>query len=108
MDKSTNLTRAGQAMPKSIPEGGFTQIANAVLLDDRLSFKARGILALILSRPKGWQIYLDEVAKRSEKDGKRAVQTGFKELVAKGYVVLLPIYNDETGRFEGTCYQINQ
>ena len=75
MDKSTHLDVNGQTLPKSKLKSGFTQIANQVLLDEQLSFKARGILALLLSRPKDWKIYLDEITNRSEKDGKRMQQT---------------------------------
>ncbi len=106
MSKGRTLSVTGQAMSSDLANNGFTQIANNVLLDERLSFKARGILALLLSRPKGWKIYLDEVSSRSGKDGKRSVQSGFRELVDAGYVELMPVYNDETGRFQGTCYQL--
>ncbi|NJN77577.1 MAG: hypothetical protein HC803_04000 [Saprospiraceae bacterium] len=84
----------------------FTQISNEVLLDERLSFKARGILALLLSRPKDWKIYVDEIVERSDMDGKHSVRTGFKELKALGYVDLVKVWNDATGKFEGTVYQL--
>jgi hypothetical protein len=84
----------------------FTQISNAVLLDERLSFKARGILALLLSRPKNWKIYIDEIVERSDADGKHSVRTGFKELKALGYVELVKVWNNETGKFEGTVYKL--
>ena len=105
MDKVKTLTREGQTIPSN---KGFTQINNSVLLDEQLSFKARGILALLLSRPKGWQIYVNEVVQRSDKDGRRAVQSGFKELLDYGYVSLSRVFNDETGRFEGCFYQLKE
>jgi hypothetical protein len=84
----------------------FTQISNEVLLDERLSFKARGILALLLSRPKNWKIYIDEIVERSDLDGKHSVRTGFKELKTFGYLELVKVWNAATGKFEGTVYQL--
>ncbi|MFK7949219.1 MAG: hypothetical protein AB8G11_16630, partial [Saprospiraceae bacterium] len=88
-------------------KANFTQIANDILLDQRLSFKARGILVLLLSRPKNWKIYIDEIIERSDVDGKHSVRTGFKELKALGYVKLVRIWNKETRKFEGTIYQLS-
>jgi hypothetical protein len=97
------------AMPetKATPSN-FTQISNEVLLDERLSFKARGILALLLSRPKDWKIYIDEIVERSDADGKHSVRTGFKELKIFGYLNLVKVWNEATGKFEGTVYQLCQ
>lgn len=108
MDKSNVLAVNGQVLPQEQLPRGFSQISNAILLDERLSFKARGILALLISRPQGWQVYVKELTKRSNKDGRRAVQSGLKELAEWGYIALLPIYNDETGRFEGSFYKLRK
>ncbi|MFK7947788.1 MAG: hypothetical protein AB8G11_09365, partial [Saprospiraceae bacterium] len=88
-------------------KANFTQIANDILLDQRLSFKARGILVLLLSRPKNWKIYIDEIIERSDLDGKHSVRTGFKELKALGYVKLVRVWNKATRKFEGTIYQLS-
>ena len=104
MSKSNNLPVNGQGMSET--KQSFTQISNEVLLDERLSFKARGILAILLSRPKDWKIYVDEIVERSDVDGKHSVRTGFKELKALGYVDLVKVWNDATGKFEGTVYQL--
>ena len=110
MSKSNELPSKRQeesVMPETkAKNSNFTQISNAVLLDERLSFKARGILALLLSRPKNWKIYIDEIVERSDADGKHSVRTGFKELKALGYVELVKVWNNETGKFEGTVYKL--
>jgi hypothetical protein len=110
MSKSNELPSKRQeeiAMPETKAKpSNFTQISNEVLLDERLSFKARGILCLLISRPKEWKIYIDEIVERSEADGKHSVRTGFKELKALGYVDLVKVWNDATGQFEGTVYQL--
>jgi hypothetical protein len=70
------------------------------LRDTRLSFKARGMLAMVLSHatvcgPFGWgtldfsgqvqQASRDWIIKQSEKDGKDAVQSALNELTDLGY-----------------------
>lgn len=108
MSKDKQLHVKGQTLPPSKLKSDFTQIPNAVLLDERLSFKARGILALLLSRPADWRIYLSEISERSSKDGKKAVQSGFKELVEMGYLALTAFVNTKNGQFEGKGYAICQ
>ncbi|MFK7948172.1 MAG: hypothetical protein AB8G11_11305 [Saprospiraceae bacterium] len=107
MSKSNELPSKRQVesvLPKT--KANFTQIANDILLDQRLSFKARGILTLLLSRPKNWKIYIDEIVARSDVDGKHSIRTGFKELKDFGYLKLVKIWNDDTGKFEGTIYRL--
>lgn len=67
------------------PADNFAQIHNAALADGRLSFKARGILAYLLSRPPGWKTSAERLAK-SGVDGERAIKSGLKELEAAGYL----------------------
>ena len=108
MSKVNELHVNGQVLPKIKLKNGFTQISNTVLLDGRLSFKARGILALLLSRPADWRIYLSEISERSNKDGKKAIQSGFKELVDFGYLQLTAFINEKSGHFEGKGYAITK
>jgi hypothetical protein len=110
MSKSNELPSKRQEesiMPETKAKTtNFTQISNEVLLDERLSFKARGILALLLSRPKNWKIYIDEIIERSDLDGKHSVRTGLKELKTSGYLELVKVWNAATGKFEGTVYKL--
>lgn len=55
------------------------------LNDTRLSWKAKGILAYMLSKPDDWTFYLDELIKHST-DGKSSFKSGFNELKKYGYV----------------------
>jgi hypothetical protein len=61
-------------------------IQNAALEDERLSYKARGLLAYLLSRPPGWTTSADRLAKDSPKEGRDAVLSGLKELEVIGYL----------------------
>lgn len=65
---------------------GFTQVPNAALRDERLSYKARGIHANLLSNSDtGWLESADTLAEKSP-DGRHAVRTGLQELVKYGYI----------------------
>ena len=60
------------------------------LNDTSLSWKAKGIMAYMLSKPDNWTFYIDELIKHST-DGKASFRSGFKELQEKGYIKRYPI-----------------
>lgn len=68
-----------------VPEVPFAQIANTALRDARLSFKARGVLAMVLSNVGEWQATAKWIEMQSEKDGPHAIQTALNELTELGY-----------------------
>jgi hypothetical protein len=55
------------------------------LNDARLSWKAKGLLAYLLSKPDDWQVWMDDLEKRST-DGEHAVRSAIRELRDCGYV----------------------
>jgi hypothetical protein len=63
----------------------YTTISNATLRDERLSWKARGILAYALSLPDDWVLRREHLAEQSP-DGDRVVRTGLRELQEHGYL----------------------
>lgn len=65
---------------------GLALIHRAALADGTLSFKARGILAYILSCPPGTTTTPEKLAKHGT-DGDRAVKSGIKELLDAGYLL---------------------
>lgn len=67
------------------------------LNDERLSWKAKGIIAYMLSMPDDWVFYIDELVKHS-KDGRDAFRSGLKELKDCGYVERKPMKDSETGK----------
>jgi len=68
-----------------VPGVPFAQIANTALRDHRLSYKARGILAMVLSNVGEWEATANWIEKQSEPDGIHAIQTGLNELTKYGY-----------------------
>lgn len=63
----------------------FTVLPNAVLRDTSLSFKARGILTLMLSMPEDWVTYQTWIENQG-KEGVEAIRSGIKELEEHGYL----------------------
>ena len=75
----------------------FTIVPNDVLRDVRLSWKARGLLAYLLSLPDDWRTSSDRLA-RLGPDGRDAVRSGLRELEELGYLVRRRIQSS-TGRW---------
>ncbi|KMS74256.1 hypothetical protein ACM01_15220 [Streptomyces viridochromogenes] len=64
----------------------FTQIANGLFRDSRLSYKAKGIFGYISTHQDGWQVTVAGLV-RSGPDGRDAVRTGLQELETHGYLI---------------------
>jgi hypothetical protein len=84
------------------PNTKFAIIRNEVLQDERLSFRARGVLASILSRPDNWRCSAWDLAKEGI-EGRRAILTALTELETHGYLVRSKS-QDEAGRWSTSSY----
>lgn len=76
----------------------YARINNTTLRDTRLSWKARGLLAYLLSMPDNWQTRTEHLVNQSP-DGEAAVRSGLRELEAAGYLDRSRMQR-EGGRFE--------
>lgn len=63
----------------------FTQVANEVLYDPNLSFKAKGVYAYLYSKPDGWDFAIDRIALET-KEGRKAINAAMHELEEHGYL----------------------
>ena len=84
-------------------ENPYAQIDKTVLNDQRLSWKAKGLMAFLLSKPDNWEINVQNLIRQST-DGKEAVYSGIKELGNFGYIVRVESRNQ--GRFARIEYLI--
>ncbi|MFE5894847.1 hypothetical protein ACFQ6E_38780 [Streptomyces sp. NPDC056462] len=78
----------------------FTQVANSVFRDSRLSFKAKGIFGYVSTHANGWQVTVADLV-RLGPDGREAVRTGLGELEAHGY-----LFRERLRRPDGTLGEI--
>ena len=74
----------------------FTQIPNHWLRDTRLSFKARGLLSLVMSHSSGWSLSINALAEQNQ-EGKDAIRSAISELEKFGYLTRSQV--NEGGRF---------
>lgn len=84
----------------------FTQIANLIFKDPRLSYKAKGLMATMLTFHDDWVIVGNHLVSLST-DGTEAVRSGLKELVQCGYLQMIP-KRDSKGRMAGTEYILSE
>ena len=73
--------------------------------DKRLSFKARGILYYLYTKPDGWKGQIYDLVEYSDKDGLVAIKSAMKELVDIGYAQLIK-ERGEDGKIKGSFYRV--
>lgn len=102
-DKRLNEVIRVKKQPKN-----FVLLDKTFLEDGRLSFKAKGILAYLLSKPDDWKVIVGNLVNYAA-DGKAAVYAGLKELKECGYYEKVAVRN-EAGtrivRWESTVYEV--
>lgn len=80
----------------------FVVMDKTSLRDDRLSWKAKGLHAYMLSMPDDWTFYDNELSNHA-RDGKDALKSAIKELSAHGYMSRQRVrLEDGTFRYETT------
>lgn len=82
----------------------YTIINNDILSNESLSWKARGLLAYMLSRPPEWKFYVKDLVKRGT-DGRDAIYKILKELRSHGYVIHR-FSREERGQFSEGYYDV--
>ena len=82
----------------------YTVMNNTFLRDDKLSWKAKGLFAYILSLPEDWKIYISELQTHAT-DGETSLRSAIKELTDNGYIIQKRL-KDDKGRWASYVYQI--
>lgn len=83
----------------------YTVMPNYHLRDKRLSYKARGLLSVILNLPDDWDLTQSGLVSLSDKDGTDSVRSAMKELMDHGYIIRERVKN-EKGQFIDTVYHV--
>lgn len=86
---------------------GFTVVPDAALRDAGLSFKARGLLAYLLSMPDGWEHGGAEGIAEQSKEGRDAIRSGLQELEDAGYLHRSR-HQDDHGRWSTEWIVVDQ
>src|SRR5699024_6225685 len=84
----------------------FTILDNAQVRDARLSWKARGLIAYLLSLPEGWQLRISFLVGQAP-DGRCSTTAGLAELKKFGYL-LIERERGARGRFVRTVWTVIQ
>jgi hypothetical protein len=80
-------------------EAKYARIDNRFLTDPRLTFKAKGIGSVLLSKPDGWEIMLQHLVNMGP-DGRTSVESGLAELKEYGYLTFGDQPRGAGGRFD--------
>ena len=67
-------------------KGSHTSLSNKTLANKKLSFRARGLLAFMLSLPDDWRFSLNHLEQCSDLDGRFTIETAVKELIDAGFI----------------------
>ena len=72
----------------------YVVVPNAIARNTRLSFRARGLLVMLLSLPPEWHVTTDQLAEDNP-DSRTAVRAAMRELRESGYV---EVHREQSGR----------
>jgi len=89
-------------------ESNFVILDKTFINDPRLSFKAKGILTYLLSKPDNWTIRIKDLMNHSQ-DGEHSIYSGLNELKACGYYKRQPVrIGNRIAYWENIIYELPQ
>lgn len=92
----------GLSLSETMKTKDFTVFPNSMLRNPSLSFKARGMLAMILSNHDDWRFDIHQIEDQTT-DGREAIRSSLHELEAEGYAVRSQ-ERDEKSKFSQTVW----
>lgn len=92
----------GESMVRSGRRESFTVLYNSMITDKRLSLKAKGLFAVMMSRPEGWEFTVSGLAAFTGA-GKDAIRNTLSELETVGYLIREQSHQGN-GTFGGNVY----
>lgn len=84
----------------------FSIIDRTPAEDPRLSFKAKGIMFYLLTKPDNWTLQVADLVKNSA-DGRDSVYSGLNELKAAGYITVVKVRGNN-GKFTDYEYIVHE
>ncbi|MBF0101657.1 MAG: hypothetical protein HQK77_12190 [Desulfobacterales bacterium] len=98
----SNFNNSNKTIIRIEKNKNFSVISNIHLNDKNLSWKAKGLLTFLLSKPDNWQISIKNLMKAST-DRYEATMSGLNELIEFGYITRQQL-KDESGKFSKIEY----
>lgn len=80
----------------------WTSVSNAAIEDETLSFRARGLLVWLLSKPDTWTVKAEAIVGAGV-EGRDAIRSALAELEAAGYIHRQRVQDPATGFWSSTC-----
>lgn len=87
---------------RKVSRRGYSHIDNALADVEGLSFRARGICYVLLTKPDNWEIKIPYLMKMA-KEGEQAIRTAMQELAEFGFL-MRSREQDEQGRLRTVTY----
>lgn len=87
-------------------EDHYTQVPNGWMRDDRLTLKARGLLAQLMTHRPGWVVSVAALV-RDNPEGRDAIAGAVRELEAYGYLKREDQEHGEGGKFGSVPYVLS-
>lgn len=86
-------------------ENPYVMLDKFSVNDSGLSWKAKGLLAYLLSKPDDWVVKEHDLVAHA-KDGRASMRAGLEELIQAGYLVKYGRRRDDKGRLYENEYQV--
>jgi hypothetical protein len=102
---AADMSRATFFRTKKDANNPFVMIDKRPLENRELSWKAKGMLAYLLSRPEGWEIWVEDLINRST-DGTAAVRAGLRELKDAGHLKFIGREINEFKQFKKAVWEV--